>query len=226
MVWLFWLACRPAPIEYPNSSVASLDTASDVDPDFWGPNPYQEGDERLSLGMFYEGGYSTEIPVDEQTSFFYIWVQEGTDTPTFSQSPTTDAVEGNLADEITAGALGWFGGGVSWNVAKDLSVWKTMHISVQSEDSVMEDLEIGIGGQTSSEGSCSGVGTRQNWETISDHGFVADGEWYHLEIPLDDLDLCLDLSQVIEPFMILTSGLSAEDAGSQVVLDNLYFTGE
>jgi hypothetical protein len=218
------LACRPAPIEYPDSTWGSLDTASSTVDQFLGPNPYEEGDARLSLGIFYEGGFSEEIPIDEVDSFFYIWVQEGTDTPTLSQSPTIDRVEGNLADEITAGSLGWFGSGISWNSAQDLSQWETMHLSVKSSDVVLEGIEVGMGGQTSSVGSCSGVGVRQNWESLSDYGFVADGEWHHVEIPLSELDLCLELEQIVEPFMFLMTGLSFGDAGSKILFDNLYFT--
>ena len=70
------LACRPAPIEYPDSTWGSFDTASSTVDQFLGPNPYEEGDARLSLGIFYEGGFSEEIPIDEVDSFFYIWVQD------------------------------------------------------------------------------------------------------------------------------------------------------
>ena len=93
------MACRPDPIEYPYNTTTTLDTGSEEADLFAGPDPYEDGESRLSLGVFYESGYSDIIPVDEESSFFYIWITEDTSAPTFSQTPTTDRVEGNIADE-------------------------------------------------------------------------------------------------------------------------------
>ena len=102
MLSLFTLiACRPEPIEYPYNTTTTLDTGSEEVDLFAGPDPYEDGESRLSLGVFYESGYSDIIPVDEE-SFFYIWITEDTSAPTFGQTPTTDRIEGNVADEITA----------------------------------------------------------------------------------------------------------------------------
>ena len=49
------LACRPDPgaPSYPERTGRTVDTA---DTNFLsGPDPYQDGDKRLSLGIFYEG---------------------------------------------------------------------------------------------------------------------------------------------------------------------------
>ena len=219
-------ACRPEPMEYPYNSADTLDTAGETENQFAGPDPYEDGDARLSLGVFYESGYSDLIPVDDETSFFYIWITEYTSMPTFSQVPTTDRVEGNVADEITAGEHGWFGGGVSWNVAKDMSAWSTLYVSVKSESDVMSGLQVGMSGVLDGSGGCTGSGTRQNWVDLVDYGFETDGEWHHLAIPMSDLTVCMDATQVSEPFSILTAGLSASDAGAQVLLDNVYFTGD
>ena len=219
-------ACRPDPIEYPYNSADALDTAGETENQFGGPDPYEDGDSRLSLGVFYEGGYSDLIPVDDETSFFYIWITEFTSLPTYTQTPTTDRVEGNVADEITAGEHGWFGGGVSWNIAKDMSAWTTLFVSVKSESEALSGMQVGMGGALDLSGGCSGNATRQNFVDLTDYGFLTDGEWHHLEIPISDLTVCMNVEQVAEPFMLLTAGLSASDAGATVLIDNVYFTGE
>ena len=226
MLFTVLWACRPEPIEYPYNTTTTSDTGSGEVDLFAGPDPYQEGENRLSLGVFYEGGYSDFIPVDEESSFFYIWITEDTSSPTFTQTPTTERIEGNIADEVTAAEYGWFGGGVSWTTAIDMSDWTTIHLSVKSSDDVLSALQVGMGGYWASGGSCAGSGTKQNWVDLSAYGFVTDGEWHHLTIPLDDLDFCLDMTQVVEPFSLLTSGLSPDDAGTQFILDNLYFSEE
>lgn len=219
-------ACRPDPIEYPYNTTTTLDTGSEEANLFAGPDPYEDGESRLSLGVFYESGYSEIIPVDEESSFFYIWITEDTSAPTFSQTPVTDRVEGNVADEITAGQYGWFGGGVKWNVAQDMSDWTTLYVSVKSSAEVLSGMQIGMGGNWASGGSCAGSGTKQNWVDLTDYGFATDGEWHHLAIPVSDFDFCMNLEEVVEPFSLLTSGLSPNDAGAQVLIDNVYFTGE
>lgn len=226
MLLALLLGCRPEPIEYPYNTTTTSDTGSDEPDLFAGPDPFEEGEARLSLGVFYEGGYSEVIPVDEESSYFYIWITEDTSSPTFTQTPTTDRIEGNVADEVTAGEYGWFGGGVSWTTATDMSVWNTMHLSIKSSDEALSVLQVGVGGYWKSGGSCVGSGTKQNWVDLSAYGFVTNGEWHHLTIPLDDLNFCLDMTQLVEPFSLLASGLSSNDAGAQFILDNLYFTGE
>ena len=63
------MACRPDPIEYPYNTTTTLDTGSEEVDLFAGPDPYEDGESRLSLGVFYESGYSDIIPVDEESSF-------------------------------------------------------------------------------------------------------------------------------------------------------------
>ena len=220
MIWL--LACRPAPIERPNASL--LDTAAWEGQNTNDYDPYEDGEERLSLGIFYEGDFSEEIPVDDQVSVFNVWVVEGTDIPTFSTAPSADAVEGLVSNQIMASDAGWFGGGIAWTEAKDLSKWDTLHISARSEEEALANFQIGMGGQYAQGGSCTESGSRQNWRYLEDYGFVPDGEWHHLEIPVYDFTICLDIEAVSEPFNLLMAPLSSEDAGKSIFLDKLFFT--
>ena len=221
MIWLL-LACRPDPIERPNN--AWFDTTALEEPELDDYDPYEEGEERLSLGIFYEGDFSEEIPVDEQNSVFNIWVIEGTSIPTFSQSTSPDAVEGFISDQIMASDAGWFGGGVAWTEEKDLSKWDTLHISVRSEEDALSNFEIGMGGQYEQGGSCTSSGSRQNWRSLDDYGFIPDGEWHHLEIPVYDFTICLNIEAVSEPFNLLMAPLTPEDSGKSIFIDKLFFT--
>ena len=74
MLFAVLMACRPDPIEYPYNDGTASDTGAEEENLFAGPDPYQEGEARLSLGVFYESGYSELIPVDETS--FYIWITE------------------------------------------------------------------------------------------------------------------------------------------------------
>ena len=75
-------ACRPdpGPANYPSDS--GLDgIPPTADPDFYSGETAYTGDvPRLFLSLFYEGAYSSEIPVDDYTRFYYIW------DDTFSQT--------------------------------------------------------------------------------------------------------------------------------------------
>lgn len=223
-IWILY-ACRPEPIERPTQEWDSAWIDSSVT-EKEGPDPYVEGEKRLSLGIFYEGGFSHEIPIDDVFSSFYIWVVEGTSTPTYSNVTTTDCVEGRYADKLMAMDAGWFGGGLSWSTPTDLSQWKTMHISIKADDDAFSFFQIGRGGVYKNGGSCTGSGFRQNWVYLSNYGFETDGTWHHLSIPLFDLSICLDSTQITEPLSLLIAGLSSDDAGKSVYIDNIYLTEE
>ena len=78
------------------------------------PNPWVDGEDRLSLGYFYEGPY-TEMDVPEN---LYIYDN------TFGAGVTEDdVIEGSVADVWTHAGLGWWGGGIHWATSEDLAVW-------------------------------------------------------------------------------------------------------
>ena len=107
-----------------------------------------------------------------------------------------------------------------------MTAWTTLYVSVKSSSEVLSPMQVGMGGNWESGGSCAGSGTKQNWVDLTEYGFATDGEWHHLAIPVSDLDFCMNLAEVVEPFLLLTSGLSPDDAGAQILIDNVYFTGE
>ena len=72
MLSLFTLiACRPEPIEYPYNTTTTLDTGSEEVDLFAGPDPYEDGESRLSLGVL-ASGYSEIFPLMKIFIFLHL----------------------------------------------------------------------------------------------------------------------------------------------------------
>jgi len=189
--------------DYPDftDALAGIEeTSTFVEP----PNPFIPGSNRLSIGIFYDGPYSDIILLDDTTTHFYIY--EGT----FDIKNEYQLVrEGLRADAIIGVGTPWLGGGVSWDEAKDLSDWSTMHVSLRSDSAQFNDIKLEI------------EAGRVLRVELSEYGFVADGEWHELTIPLESLrDRGADLSAVTRPFVLIGGNISV---GTRLIVDNLYF---
>ncbi len=171
-----------------------------------GPDPYKAGEARLGFGLFYEGQASERLAVDNATVFFYIY--EGT----FVLEADSDRQEGLQSDRITLAGKPWWGGGIHFATgqSRDLSLWKSMHLSVKSKVPVA-DLEIKV------KAAGTELGTK-----LATVGYVPDSAWHEVTIDLAKLAASgLDLTKVEAPF-ILVGGSSAQ--GDQLWVDNLYLT--
>ena len=195
-MWLL-LACRPDPgaPDYPEPSALGRDSDSDF---LSGTTPYEEGDTRLSIGIFYEGGASQWIDVDNVSQHFYIY------EASFTVATSDERVEGYTSDEIVVARDTWWGGGVHWDDPRDLSAYTTMHVALMSEDNAALEIAMQAGGD---EGKLA----------ASDYGFVADGAWHDVVIPLEDFGL--SLSAVDVPLVLVGE---AWDSGSSFHIDDLY----
>jgi hypothetical protein len=180
-----------------------------IDPDggggeLLGPDPFVDGESRLSFGIFYEGRFSDLAPIDDVTSHFYVYEN------TFAVEPTSERVEGSAADRLVRLSDAWWGGGLHFDNGLDLSPWDTLHVSLRSAD--MDALEIIV-----NDGADAAV-------SVTDYGYVADDTWHHLAIPLADFIAAgLDPAAVSAAFVILGQQGSTGDA---VLIDNLYLTAE
>jgi len=176
------------------------------------PSPIEdelmEGEERLSLGVMYEGPFTEEVVIDELNAHLYIYEE------TFSLSTFDgDLVEGFSSDQITTRGGAWWGGGVHWEQPRDLSGWGALKLSLKSSDEGFEALEIGMN---------SGEEERQARVLASDYGFIADGVWHELKIPLTALgERGLALNEVVAP-LVLIGG--ASEAGERLLIDGLYLS--
>ena len=193
------LACRPDPGEpnYPDPGELTIDTN---DEDFLrGDDPYEEGEDRLSIGIFYEGPVSEWVDVDNVENFFYIYEDS------FSVTSSDDRVEGYTSDVLEVSKDTWWGGGIHWEGSpRDLSAYNTLNVSLKSD--ALEGLELGMKGGDEAK------------VPVSDYGYVADGEWHHLDIPLADFSGVV-LAGVEIPLIIVAEGTPS---GTTVLFDNLY----
>lgn len=202
------LGCREDPGEPDYSGLAVIfDRASEGQGEgdlLPGPDPYVEGEDRLSLGQFYEGDYSEIVPLGPGVNYFIFLAGEAL---TYSSQSDSDRVEGLQSDRITLAGLGFWGGGIIWDQTRDLTDWSTLSVSLKSND--LDNVNITVGSQ----GNEVAV-------SAADYGYAADGEWYNLTIPLSDfVDGGVDLSAIRVAFAI---GGGAESAGAQILLDNVY----
>lgn len=197
------LGCRedPGDPDYPD-----YETTGEQDDGLpQGPDPYEEGEDRLSLGAFYEGDYSDLAEVDDLNVFYYIYDN------TYTQSvDEQDVIEGRESAVIEIGSVGWWGGGIHPATTANLSDWTTLFVSFKSADA---DVAVNLHFQGGGEFIVS----------AADYGFVPDDTWHNLAIPLSDLTDQGWVSSAAESyFMMIGEGTS----GSELKVDNLYYTAD
>lgn len=203
-------ACRPDPglADYENQgpstqSDGGTDPASEVLP---GPFPYQTGQRRLGVG-FYEGGRSEDIPVDNTTTFVYLYDN------TVTMEPSSSRVEGKTADLVVHAGKAWLGFGVHWQAPRNLSTWKKLHVSLRSSDPGFAAVKVAMSDDV-----------KDVQLDVEKYGYVNDGEWHHVAIPLTDFTAGgLKLTNIDAPFIFLAGGGAPAD---KLLLDNVYFTAE
>ncbi|MEM9492021.1 MAG: hypothetical protein AAGC55_22940 [Myxococcota bacterium] len=179
------------------------------EPPLEGPDPYIEGETRLSLGVFYESGFSEEIPADGTRSNYFIF-QEGAQL-TYSQQPDELRIEGQQSDRITLVGTSFWGGGVVIDPPVDLSEYDVLAVSLLSSDIAEVNITVGDAGLE--------VGM-----SAANYGYVNDGLFHNLRIPLSDYaEAGVDLSAVRLPFAI---GAPGGDADAEIVVDDMYIEAE
>jgi hypothetical protein len=202
---LLLAACRPDPGASQYQNQETFDGSSCGLP---GPDPFQPGSARLTFGAFYECASSDSIPVDDVTSHIYLY---GTPVTVTMQSDT-DHIEGLKSDDILLTGQTWWGMGINWDVAHDLSAWKTMHVSFKSSDPAFATFTIGVN---------NGEMSAQKTITVNatDYGWASDGAWHSLAIPLAAF-AGFDPSMTTAPLVL---GGGAGPGGARLQIDDLYF---
>jgi len=177
-----------------------------------GPDPYVAGDHRLGLGIFYEGGTSDFAPIDGVTSNYFIFEAFPGGPLTYTQiDDTQTVVEGLSSTRIAHAGLTFWGGGVFWTAPRNVSRWEVMHVSLRSSSETFADIQLGVQS-----------GGADFFLSAADYGYVHDGEWHHLLIPLADFtEDGADLSALTSPF-IMSGG--AGTSGDVFNIDALYWT--
>jgi hypothetical protein len=209
--------CRPepGPSDYVSQEDFHFDAGSAVPSGFVeGPDPGEAGTPRFKLGLFYEGGSTEEVVVDDVAAHFYVYEQ------TFSVGPVDEGQrEGLQADALMHAGGPWWGGGIHWDTARDLSGWAQLRVSLRSTSEVFDDVKLGMA--SGAEGSPSRAEARVS---VADYGFKADGEWHDLRIPLADLVAQgIDLTEVTIAFSV---GGGSGTAADTLLIDALYLTAD
>jgi hypothetical protein len=201
-------ACRPDPGVPDYSAMAALlDGGSGPQGSLPGPSPYVPGTKRLAFGLFYEGGASDLLLVDDATRHYYVFEN------TYSQRSSGDRVEGLHSDELTFTGSPWWGGGLVWDQATSLTGWTTLHVSLSSPDTGLAAINLRL---LYGEGATAAEAVVK----ATDFGWVNDGVWHHLSIPLSSFVAAgANLAKVRGPFVI--GGLNPGN-GESLLVDNMY----
>jgi hypothetical protein len=200
--------CRPDP-GLPDYSM--MDNLFDGGPESQGlpgPDPYVTGGHRLALDLFYEGGASLRLSLADPSRHYYIY------SNTYTDVLTSDRIEGLYANLFTIPSTtpGWWGGGITYDTAVNLSAWTTMHVSLKSQSPGMSDLDIRMATNLAAQ-----VAVR-----ATAYGYANDGQWHHLSIPLSRFT-GVNLTTVLLPFGFGNPTSVTVHAGDSLIVDNLYF---
>jgi hypothetical protein len=188
---------------------------------------------RPSSGNF---GVFTETPENQTAGRFEL----GVDGELFIWGDTLNPVAQNPyegAESLSftsAPGLQWFGAAFTSAVKYDLSAWDnpnaTLNFSMKTSSTTtfyvgMKSGNL-IGPPPVWGGNNDGpAGVGQVWIKFAPggdpYGFVRDGNWHAIEIPIADIVGDTDLSQVNIPFQIL----GIDGAISNIELDDIYYAG-
>jgi beta-glucanase (GH16 family) len=211
------------------SDTVSASTTVSIDNVYWEPSVVRPDPENGSFGVY------TETAANEDAGEFAL----GVDGDFFVWGNTLDPItqtpyEGTESLSFTSAAgESWFGMAFTPNVKYNLSAFSypesKLRFSMKTSSTVKFYVGMKSGnviGPDSPWGANSGPpGVGQIWIPFvngSDpYGFVRDGNWHVVEIPMSDISADVDLFQVSQLFQIL----GVDGAIGDIEIDDIYFTG-
>ena len=196
------------------SDSASASTTISFDNIYWEPSVTRPAPENGSFGVYTEdathkdaGEFALGVDGD-----FFVW--ENTLNPAMQ-----DPYEGTESLSFTSAGLGWFGMAFTPNVKHNLTAFSypTSKLQFAMKTTATTTFQVGM-----KSGNVDGVG--QKWITFANgsdpYGFVRDGAWHVVEIPMDDILADVDLFEVSQLFQMLgTTDIS------NIEIDDVCFTG-
>ncbi|MBB5212663.1 glycosyl hydrolase [Microbulbifer hydrolyticus] len=132
---------------------------------------------------------------------------------------TGDVREGNSALNLSSTGKGWFGLGLTAREGFNLTAFDNenaaLHFSMRTSDQT--EFRIGLKG-----GNVNDIG--QAWVSFKPgadpYGFVRDGQWHDIVIPMSDIAPDLDLFDMRQVFQLLGFGEVMD-----LSIDNIYLSG-
>lgn len=200
-----------------------------IDNVWWEPSAERPTPENGSFGVYTETAAHKDAGVFELgvNGEFYVW---GDTLVPVTQNP----YEGSESLSYTSAAgLAWFGEAFTPKVKYNLTAFRypesKLRFSMKTSSSVTFYVGMKSGnviGPDSPWGANTGpAGMGQVWIKFAagsdPYGFVRDGNWHVVEIPMSDIVNDIDLSQVSQLFQIL----GIDGAISDIEIDDVYFTG-
>ncbi|MBW8001135.1 MAG: family 16 glycosylhydrolase [Planctomycetes bacterium] len=192
----------------------SSPSAISLDNIYWEPSVARPTPANGSFGVYTEdathkdaGEFALGVDGD-----FFVW--ENTLNAT-----TETAYEGTESMTFTSAGAGWFGMAFTPNVKYNLTAFRypTSKLQFAMKTTATTTFQVGM-----KSGNVDGVG--QKWITFANgsdpYGFVRDGAWHVVEIPMDDILADVDLFEVSQLFQVL----GFVDI-SNIGIDDICFTG-
>ena len=198
------------------SSVGNAPSAMNLSIDnvWWEPNAARVTPQNGDFGVYTEtASHQTagSFTLGVQGNFF-IWAN--TMVPA-AQSPD----EGTQDISLQSAGLGWTGMAFTPNIKYNMSAFRYTGSQLQFAMKTTATTTFMIGMKS---GNIDGVG--QKWITFQSgsdpYGFVRDGQWHVVSIPISDFEPEVDLTAVSQFFEIL----STDAAISNIELDDIHFT--
>ena len=186
-----------------------------IDNVWWEPSVARVTPQNGSFGVYTEtpshmtaGSFALGVQGN-----FFIWANTMTAT-------TQHPYEGSQDISLLSAGLGWTGLAFTPNVKYNLSAFNYPGCQLQFAMKTKSSTPFTVGMQS---GDMEGCG--QKWLTFwgpgSDpYGFVRDGQWHVVSIPMSDFGPEVDLTAVSQFFEILSSSAAI----SSIELDDIHFT--
>lgn len=209
---------------------ASASTTLSIDNVYWEPSVVRPRPSNGNFGVFTENTDNKnagefELGVDGE---FFIWSE--TLNP-IAQNPYEGSESLSFA---SAPALQWFGAAFTSGVKYDLSAWDnptaTLNFSMKTTSATTFYIGMKSGNLIGPPPVWGGnndgpAGVGQVWIKFSPgsdpYGFIRDGNWHAIEIPIADIIGDTDLSQVSQLFQLL----GVDGSIANIELDDIYYSG-
>jgi hypothetical protein len=219
---LFALAsCRADPGVADYSSHVGL---QDQDEEFFlaGPTPFDPSQPRLNFGGI-EGRSTESIQTDGASRFFFLFDTAGDGSGAFTvfADSSTDRIEGFVSLLLEHQGTGFWGAGFFWYIAEDISEYENLYISAKSSDPAFADFDIRVQSGADRPPNPEDDEVTEASVSASAYGYVNDGEWHNLVIPVADFEAQgVDFRRIRSP-AFFNGG--AGESGEALRLDNIFY---
>ncbi len=195
---------------------ASASTTISFDNIYWEPSVARVTPANGNFGVYTEDAAHKDagefaLGVDGN---FFVWE--------YTMNPITqDPYEGSESISLqSAGGLNWFGAAFTPNVKYNMTAFSYPESKLRFALKTNSTVTFQVGMKS---GNMDGVG--QKWIAFTSgsdpYGFVRDGAWHVVEIPMSDFTSEVDLFEVAQLFQIL----GVNGPISDIEIDDVYFTG-